>query len=40
MKNIVKSAIVVGQVINLLVGDKITTPANYIIELYPYISMY
>jgi len=40
MKNIVKSAVVVGQVINLLVSGKITTPANYVIELHPYISMY
>jgi hypothetical protein len=40
MKNIVKSAAVVGQVFNLLVGGKITTAANYIIELHPYILMY
>lgn len=37
MKNIAKS---VGQVIGLLVGNHFTTPANYVMENNPYISLY
>ncbi|MDP2920597.1 MAG: hypothetical protein Q8O43_10335 [Dehalococcoidia bacterium] len=40
MKNIVKSAAVVGQVINLLIGNKFTTPANNVLENNPYIALY
>jgi len=37
MKNIVKSAVVVGQIINLLVGSKFISPVSYVIALHPYI---
>jgi hypothetical protein len=40
MKNIVKSAAVVGQVINLIVGAKFTTPTNEVLENNPYIALY
>jgi hypothetical protein len=36
MKNIIKSAVVVGQVINLLVGSKFTSPVSYVIAQHPY----
>lgn len=32
MKNIVKSVAVVGQVINLLIGNKFTTPVTHVME--------
>ncbi len=40
MKSIVKSAAVFGQVLNLLVGNKFTTPTIYVTEHNPYIALY
>ena len=40
MKSIVKSVSVVGQVISLLAGNKVTTAANFVIEQNPYIALY
>ncbi|HEX9896102.1 MAG TPA: hypothetical protein VGA85_00365 [Dehalococcoidales bacterium] len=39
MKGIVKSVAVVGQVLGLLVGNKFTTPINYVLEQYAGISL-
>ena len=40
MKGIVKSVIVVGQVISLIAGNKTTTATNYVIEQNPYIALF
>lgn len=40
MKNISKSATVIGQVLGLLVGNKFNTPANFVIEQNLFIALY
>jgi len=40
MKSIFKSVSVVGQVISLIAGNKVSTAATYIIEQNPYIVLY
>lgn len=40
MKNIAKSVTVVGQVINLLAGNKVSTATNYVIEHNLFIALY
>lgn len=40
MKSIVKSVAVVGQVINLLAGSKVSTASTYVIEQNPFIALY
>jgi hypothetical protein len=40
MKNLVKSAVVIGQVLGLLVGSKFTTPTSYVMGDNPYIFLY
>ncbi|MDP2920168.1 MAG: hypothetical protein Q8O43_08135 [Dehalococcoidia bacterium] len=40
MKSIVKSMAIVGQVINLLVGNKFTTPTNHVLEHNPNIALF
>ena len=40
MKSIVKSVTVVGQVLGLLVGNKLTTPVTAAIEQNPFIALF
>jgi hypothetical protein len=37
MKGIVKSAAVVGQVVNLLVGSTFVSPVTFIMLMHPYL---
>ena len=40
MKGLVKSVVVVGQVIGLLVGNNFTTPTTYVIEQHTNLILY
>lgn len=36
MIGLMKSVLIIGQVLNLLIGDDFTTPTSEVMERYPY----
>lgn len=38
MKNIIKSAVTIGQVLGIVTGNNVRTASEYTFEQYPYLS--